>query len=225
MAVLQKLADNLWIAFHDHRWLGLHVGTRMTVVRLTNGSLWLHSPVHISARLREELDGLGQVTHIVCPNLYHHVYAGEAVEAYPRAMLHGPHALRQKRKDLSFAADLSDTPHPDWADDLKQVTIEGCLLAETVFFHPASRTLISSDLVENFRTSPHWPTRLFLNICGIRGQITWNPLLRFVYRDRKVARACIDRVLTWPFERVVIAHGDIIVDHAHEGVERGLSWL
>jgi hypothetical protein len=27
------------------------------------------------------------------------------------------------------------------------------------------------------------------------------------YRDRKRARACIDRLLAWPFERVVLAHG------------------
>ena len=222
---LQKLAENVWIASQDHSWLGLRVGSRMTVVRLSNGRLWLHSPVAMSPRLREELDALGPVAHIVCPNLYHHVYAGEAVEAYPNAMLHGPQGLRRKRKDLRFAADLSDAPHPDWASDLAPLTIKGSMLGETVFFHPASRTLITSDLVENFASSPHWPTRIYLKLTGLQGKITWGWPLRILYRDRKAARACIDRLLKWPFERVVIAHGDLILANARESVERGMAWL
>ncbi len=219
---LREFAQNVWIASTDHSWLGLHVGSRMTVVRLSNGRLWLHSPVAMSPRLRAELDALGPVAHIVCPNLYHHVYAGEAVEAYPNATLHG---LRRKRKDLRFAADLSDTPHRDWADDLVPLGIKGCMLGETVFFHPASRTLISSDLVENFASSPHWPTRIYLRLAGLLGHVTWGWPLRVLYRDRKAARACVDRLLKWPFERVVVAHGEPILENAHELVERGMAWL
>ena len=225
MPQLEKLADNVWIASSDHSMLGLHLGTRMTVVRLTNGGLLLHSPVPMSPNLRGELDALGPVRHIVCPNMFHHVYAGEAVAAYPDALLHGPRGLRRKRKDLAFGADLSDTPHPDWGRDLVSLTIQGCMLEETVFFHPASRTLVSSDLVENFDSSPHWPTRMYLKLTGLEGKITWSPLLRVVYRDRKAARACIDRVLEWPFTRVVLAHGRPILDNAHASVERGLAWL
>ena len=49
--------------------LGLRLGTRMTVVRLTNGGLLLHSPVLMSPALREELDAIGPVSHIVCPDM------------------------------------------------------------------------------------------------------------------------------------------------------------
>jgi hypothetical protein len=225
MPQLEKLADNLWVVSSNHAFLALHVGTRMTVVRLANGGLWLHSPVAMSAELRQELDALGPVQHIVCPNLYHHVYAGEAAAAYPQAMLHGPHALRRKRKDLPFANDLSDTPHPDWAGELAPLSIGGCMLQETVFFHAPSRTLITSDLVENFTSSPHWLTRMYLRVCGMEGKITWGGPYRLLYRDRKSARACIDRLLAWPFERVVVAHGDLILHNAHESIERGMAWL
>jgi len=81
MPQLEKLAENIWTVASNHLFLALHVGTRMTVVRLANGGLWLHSPVAMSAQLQQELDALGPVAHIVCPNLYHHVYAGEAVAA------------------------------------------------------------------------------------------------------------------------------------------------
>jgi hypothetical protein len=225
MPELEKLSDEIWVATAQHSLCGLHLGTRMTVVRLSNGGLWIHSPVEMSPRLRQQLDSLGEVKHIVCPNMYHHVYAAQAVAAYPAALLHGPHALRRKRRDLVFSGTLSDTPHPDWDGDLVPLMINGSLLRETVFFHTRSRTLITSDLVENFRSSPHWPTRTYLKLCGIHGNITWSKPLRMLYRDPVLARTSIDRLLKWPFERIVIAHGELILDNAHSSLERGLSWL
>jgi hypothetical protein len=94
-----------------------------------------------------------------------------------------------------------------------------------VFFHVPTRTLITSDLVENFDSSPHWPTRTYLKLSGLQGNITWSPPLRFLYRDRTLARESIDHILEWPFERVVIAHGNIILENARESVERGFAWL
>ncbi|MBR8342444.1 DUF4336 domain-containing protein [Burkholderia ambifaria] len=205
--------------------MGLHVGARMTVVRLSSGRLLLHSPVPLADPLRTEIDALGEVGHIVCPNLFHHTYAAAAVAAYPQALLHGPLALQAKRKDLRFDAVLTDAPHPEWGDDFALLTIEGCLLRETVFYHRASRTLIACDLVENFRQSPHWLTRNYLRAGGILGRVGWHPLLRVVYRDRRVARACIDRLLEWPFERVALAHGDPLTENARDAVRQGMAWL
>jgi hypothetical protein len=93
-------------------------------------------------------------------------------------MLHGPAALQCKRKDLRFDAALTNQPHPDWRDDLELLTIEGCMLGETVFYHPATRTLIACDLVENFHQSSHWLTRNYLRLGGILGRVSWHPLLR-----------------------------------------------
>jgi len=225
MPALDTLTKDIWTASVPHSFMGLHVGTRMTVVRLSSGRLLLHSPVPLDAGLRAEIDALGEVGHIVCPNLFHHLYAAGAVAAYPRALLHGPAALQRKRKDLRFDAVLTEAPHPEWGGDFELLTIEGCLLRETVFYHPASRTLIACDLVENFHASPHWLTRHYLRLGGVLGHVGWHPLLRVVYRDRRVARACIDRLLEWPFERVALAHGDPLTERAHDAVRQGMAWL
>jgi hypothetical protein len=223
--VLQELAKNIWTASVHHSFIGLHVGTRMTVIRLSSGKLLLHSPVALTEQLRSEIDSLGPVAHIVCPNLFHHMYASEAVATYPEALLHGPVALQRKRRDLRFGATLTDQPHPEWRNDLELLTIEGSMLGETVFYHPATRTLITCDLVENFRVSPHWLTRNCLRLGGVLGHVGWHPLLRLAYRDRKRARACVDRLLAWPFEQVVLAHGEPLTDDAHAQVRAGLAWL
>ena len=109
--MLQELAKNIWTASVHHSFIGLHVGTRMTVIRLSSGKLLLHSPVALPEQLRSEIDALGPVAHIVCPNLFHHMYASEAVATYPQALLHGPVALQRKRRDLRFGATLTDSAH------------------------------------------------------------------------------------------------------------------
>ena len=225
MSLLTPVAEGIWCAAAPQIFIAFHIGTRMTVVRLSGGGLLLHSPVPVTPELRAEIDALGPVRHIVCPNLFHHLYAGQAAVAWPQAILHGPAKLHRKRADLPFKAVLTETPHADWATDFELLTIEGCLLGETVFYHRATRTLIAADLVENFKDASHAPTRWYLKLGGLLGNVGWHPLLRMVYVQRRKARACIDRLLQWPFERLVLAHGEIIERDAREQVRQGLSWL
>ena len=73
-----QLDDGLWTVAAPLKALGLAIGTRMTIVRLANGELWLHSPIRPTAEIREAIDALGPVRYIVAPNLFHHMFAGEA---------------------------------------------------------------------------------------------------------------------------------------------------
>ena len=50
--MLRKLAENLWVEERSQRFYGLEVGARMTVMRLEDGSLLLHSPVSLDPQLR-----------------------------------------------------------------------------------------------------------------------------------------------------------------------------
>ncbi len=72
-----ELAHNLWIVERPQRFYGLEVGTRMTVIRLADGSVLLHSPVELDAEVRWELDAIGRVRYVVAPNRVHHLYAGD----------------------------------------------------------------------------------------------------------------------------------------------------
>ena len=226
MSTLQAVADNIWISAAPHTFVGLHVGTRMTVIRLTTGGVVLHSPIPLSAALIKAIKAIGPVMHVICPNMFHHMYASEVLSVWPHSKLHGPAKLHKKRPDLDFDATLSDTPDPDWQQELIPITIRGSLLGETVLYHPTSKTLISADLVENFPTAPrHWLTRNYLKMNGMIGNITWPPMMRLVYLDRKAARASVDRILAYPIERIIIAHGEIITHDAHETLRKGLNWL
>jgi hypothetical protein len=165
------------------------------------------------------------VAHIVCPNSFHHLYAGPALAAFPGARLYGPAALQKKRSDLHFDATLSETAPESWQGTLQALAIRGCLLNETVFFHAASGTLITSDLIENFTHCEHGFTRAYLKLGGVFGKPGWHPLLRTVYYKRADARQDIERILALPVERLVIAHGDIVTTDPKGAIREGLRWL
>ena len=130
---------------------GFPYPTRMAVIRLSNGGLFVWSPIALSLALKREIDALGPVRCLVSPNLLHHLFLAEWKAAYPDARLFAAPGLRRRRKDLAFDADLGDAPDPLWAADVDQVLMRGSFaMTEVVFFHRASGAAIFADLIQNF---------------------------------------------------------------------------
>ena len=61
------------------RFFGMQLGTRMTIIRLKNGKLFLHSPTKLSPKLIEKINNLGKVAFIVAPNKLHHLFLASSV--------------------------------------------------------------------------------------------------------------------------------------------------
>jgi hypothetical protein len=224
-ASLVARGPRLWTIWQPHAWLGLHIGTRMTIIMLGSGALVLHSPIAITPELRARVDALGDVRHIVCPNLYHHSYAQPWAEAYPRAMVHAPAGLQRKSPRLRIGTELGGPAHGDWNDELVPVHVDGCMLDETVFLHTPSRSLVSADLAENFSECDHWLTRNYLKAAGVYQRVGWSRPLRLLYRDRGRARRSIDRLLAFDAERVIIAHGDVIEGGVQAALRQTFEFL
>lgn len=220
--MLSRLDDGLHAAAVPHQMLGLHLGTRMTVVTLPDRSLLVHSPIAPSPALRAAVDALGEVSVIVAPNLYHHVHAGAFAAAYPRATLVGPRALARKRPDLRFGAHFGDAGALPEAVTPVHVP---SMLDETVLYLPHLRTIVCADLTENFDSSDHLPTRLYLKASGIHGTPGIARPLRALFRDRAGARRAIDAILAFDFERVVLAHGRIVEAGGRDVVRATYAWL
>ncbi|MBL4685546.1 MAG: DUF4336 domain-containing protein [Nannocystaceae bacterium] len=221
---LQQHDDGLWSESVPLSFLGLHVGTRMTVVRLPSGALWVHSPVPLTPELHDELRQLGPVAHVVAPNLYHHMSAGPTAEAFADCRLYARPKLRTKCKDLKIDVDLDEAAAEQFEGVIDAVHIAGTMLDEVVFVHRPSRTLISADLIENFKTSPHFFTRQYLKVSGIHGKPGVSRMMRPMFRKRSLAREAIDRLMTLDFDRIVVAHGDIM-HGGPDAVRDAYAWL
>lgn len=224
--MLRFVADDLWVAEQPQRFFGLEIGTRMTVVRLPSSDLWLHSPIRRTPELERELAALGRVRFAVAPNRFHHLYVADWTALNDAVELFVAPGISDKRPDLREHPVLSSTAPPAWADVIEQVAFEGFpLLNEVAFFHRPSRTLVLSDLAARIGPeSPAW-TRFMFRLSGTYDRLAPLALERFSIRDRTAARASLRRILDWPFERVVVAHGSITERAGREEFERGWRWL
>ena len=223
---LRALSEDIWVADRPQRFYGLEVGTRMTVIRLADGSLLLHSPVALDAALRRELDALGPVRFAVAPNRVHHLYAGKVVEAFPESRLWIGPGLERKRPDLVYVSVLGDEAPAEWKDQVDQTFFRGRPYEnEVVFFHRASRTLILCDLAFNFGPGAAALTRLWMRLLRSYGHFGPSKLDPWLIRDRQAARQSLVRILGWDFDRVVVAHGDVLESGGHEALREGYSWL
>jgi Domain of unknown function (DUF4336) len=222
---LEAFAEGVWIASAPQKYLGWQLGARMTVVRLADGGLLIHSPIALDDSLKSGIDALGPVSHIIAPNLFHHLYVSPAADAFPEAKVHAPARLRKKRPDLQVDALLGAQSEPAWRDDLETLEVEGTLLDETIFWHKPSGTLVVADLIENFETADDWWTRSYLKLGGIHGKIGLSRMLRLAYRDRRKARRDIDRLLDWDFDRIVLAHGKPIERDGSRALRETYAWL
>jgi hypothetical protein len=198
----------------------------MTVVRLSGERLLLHSPVTLDTELRAQLDSLGRVCFAVAPNRVHHLYAGEVAKVYPGARLWIAPGLERKRPDLVFEAVLTDEAPEEWRGEVEQVFFRGRPYEnEVAFFHRASRTLVLCDLAFNFGPSAAAPTRLLMKLLRSYGRLGPSKLDPLLIRDRQVARESLERILGWDFDRVVVAHGDVLERGGREILRDGYSWL
>ena len=119
--MLRELAPDLWVAEQPFRFLAMEVGLRMSVIRLRDGGLFVHSAVQLDPPTREALDALGQVRFVVAPNRFHHLFVADYVQDFPKAEFHRAPGLEKKRADLKFTSLLGDTPPPGWAGQLEQL--------------------------------------------------------------------------------------------------------
>lgn len=70
-AQMIEIDSNLWVFNGGNvSFLSFPFSTRMTVVRLSDGRLWVHSPVELSSSLQQQIDELGEVAiwwrQIIC---------------------------------------------------------------------------------------------------------------------------------------------------------------
>lgn len=230
VSVLREFGRDIWIA--DGSILtasaGFHYPTRMAVVRLSNGGLFIWSPTQLSDDLRAEVETLGDVRYLIPPNSLHHVFLGDWQRAYPDAKVYAPPGLRQKRKDIRFDGDLDDAPIEDWVNDIDLVVMRGNLITtEVVFFHLESGTVLFTDLIQRFPRE--WFKGWRAIVARLDLMVAAEPSVprkfRVAFTDRGAARASIQRVLAWPAKKVLMAHADPITEGGQEFIRRAFRWL
>jgi hypothetical protein len=227
---LDLVAHDLWLADGPVVQFGgvFPYPTRMAIVRLRDGGLWVWSPIALTDALAAAVEAAGPVRHLVAPNKLHHLFLGEWSQRFPNALLHAAPGLAAKRRDLEFHTELTDVADPSWAEDLEQVIVRGSLfMDEVVFFHRGSRTALVTDLVQRF--APAQATGLvgaIMRLWGLVGERGSTPReWRASFWNRRAARDARAKMLAWNPERLVVAHGMCAETNGRAALADGLRWL
>ncbi len=172
---------------------------------------------------------LGEPAWIVAPNRLHWVCLAEWQAEFPQAATLAAPGLETGQAEGNFRIDrvLGAAPVA-WHGAVELVLVPGSFMTEAVLFHHGSGTAIVTDLVENFEPGrvQSRVLRMLMRAGGVMAPGGGTPrdmILTFLPRRRQ-ARAAAARILAWPAERIVLAHGQIVEEGARAHLVRALGW-
>jgi hypothetical protein len=233
---LKAVAPDVWIVDgpvirYGSPLLKMSFPTRMTVIRLADGALAVYSPTPLPESLRAEIDRIGRPRWIIGPNRIHYWWLPDWHAAYPGAGVYlAPRIREQAGTRIDFAARelAASGPYP-WDDAIATLAVAGGFMTEFVFFHRASRTLVLTDLIENFE--PHklgyGPMRWLAWLGGVLDPDGGMPRdMRLTFRThRATLRADVETMIAWAPERIILAHGRWYERDGTIELRRAFRWL
>lgn len=231
--MLKSIDRSIWVAEQPFKYLGLPVGTRMTVILLSGGRLLLISPIKIDTKTKAQIDSIGKVEFIIAPNLFHHLYLAECQQLYPEATLIAPPGLDSKKPNLEIDQIFYQN-EISFHNELEYILFEGFqtfippkikTANEIVFFHPASKTLILTDTAFNYDRSFPLVTQLATRVLGCYDNLRPSILAKIASKDKDTVKHSLQKILAWDFQRVIVAHGNIVETNGKEQLKAGYQWF
>jgi hypothetical protein len=198
---IEKLSDDLWIVEGD-----LPHGPMprtMTLVRLPDRRIIVHSAIALGERSMREIDEWGDVAFIIVPNDHHRLDPAAYRERYPKAQIVCPPGARSKIEEkVKVDATSLDVAGVRYAMLDGSGDNEGYLAL-------ANGTLVLGDIVMNLR-----PLRGFggwlMNRMGFTGVVpkVVPATKKALVKDAAAMRAQLDALAKTPgLSRVIVAHG------------------
>jgi hypothetical protein len=234
---LKPVTDDVWIVDGPLIEFGppllrMPFPTRMSIIRIGR-QLFIHSPTPLTAGLKAEIAAVGEPAWIIGPNRIHYWWIPEWCEAYPDAVPYlAPRIIDQAGDRLDQVShrchQLDDRSGYPWDAAIDTLPVHGSYMSEIVFFHRPSRTLVLTDMIENFE-----PKKLGL----LSRVLTWlggaqHPDgkmprdMRLTYRARAAdLRVAVDTMIGWDPARIILAHGRWYERGGADELRRAFRWL
>ena len=234
---LKPVTDDVWIVDGPLIEFGppllrMPFPTRMSIIRIGR-ELFIHSPTPLTDGLKAEIAAIGEPAWIIGPNRIHYWWIPEWCDAYTAAVAYlAPRIMDQAGGRLDRVSHrcrpLDHRSGYPWDGIIETLPVHGSYMSEIVFFHRTSRTLVLTDMIENFE-----PQKL-----GIFSRVlTWlggaqHPDgkmprdMRLTYRARMAElRAAVDTMIGWDPARIILAHGRWYERDGANELRRAFRWL
>ncbi len=206
-----EIAPGLWSVDRllEIPW-GPRLGTRALLVDLPDGGVLAWSPVPLGDALRELVAARGGVRFLVAPNSFHYLGLADWRRAFPAAECWLAPGLPARVPAVGAGRELNDGAATPFGATLPHRVLDcGRGVTEVAFLHAPSRTLLLVDSAFNVLHLDRWRDRLVWAAAGVLGRFGPTPTARaFLLRERTAVGAWVERLCAWPFERMVMAHGE-----------------
>jgi len=152
-------------------------------------SLIIHSTAKFTPEDISEIREFGDPAWLIEATNFHDTYAKDGREAFPPV---------------------------EWGGEIDVICIEGMpKVQEHVVYHRPSKTLIVADLLFNIAPDAGWWTHSFLRAtAGIQIYPGMSRLFRHFIKNRTAFAQSMQIIAALDFDRIVVAHGNPIVDNA-----------
>ena len=218
------IADRVLALSYQFSNIGMRISTRMTVIRLADGSLFAHSAVPLDAEQKAALDALGPLRHIVAPSAMHHMFVPALARLYPQAQIYGTAGVLAKHPELPQMQRIPPDASAPWAGQLQCLPVNGIpTLDETVWFHAATGSLIATDLLQCWQGPLSLPVRMYLGLTGGHEHLTVPRTVRLLVKDKAAVQACARQIESLPVQRVILLHNSIIDTKPMQRLREALS--
>ena len=189
------------------------IGRVVSVMRLESGRTVIHSTANFASEHLSEIRELGDPGWLVEATNFHDTCAKAGRSAFPEIPYLVPPGFGG-----AFELDATPISEPpsEWGDELSVIEIGGMpKIREHAFFHRPSKTLVLADLCFNLPPEAGRWTHGFLRVAsGIRKYPGMSRLFRFHIKDRAAFVESMQKIASLDIERIVVAHGDPLVDNA-----------
>jgi hypothetical protein len=229
---LKPVARDIWVVDgpvirFGMPWPTMPFPTRMTVIRLAGG-LFIHSPTPLLPTLTTEIVATGPPRWIVGPNRIHYWWIPHWHAAFPDAEVYLAPRIREQagaRIDFEGHTLAADRGYP-WDAEIATLPVAGRYMTEIVFFHLASRTLVLTDLIENFEPGRlGGAMRRLVRLAGALDPDGGMPRdMRTTY-PRETLRRAVETMVGWEPERIILAHGRCYARDGTAELRRAFRWL
>ena len=209
------------------RMLGTRLPLRMTIVKLADDSIWMHTPTPHNPQIRNRVAAMGKLKYIVAPSNGHNLFLEDWQSSFPDAAVYVAAGIPKKRPNLKNYTLLRDVDTALWQEDLEMLPMAGApFFDEHMFYYARSKTLLVTDFYQNYTGVTQKGlgkviTKLLLEPLGFKGKCLAPPLkTRFAVKDKEALRASLDRLWDLDIECVVPAHGEILEQDAKQEIRR-----
>lgn len=215
-----QIAEDVAVMRRPLRAFGIDFGRNVTLLRLKDGRLVIHSTAPFFEPDVAAIRRFGKPSWLVEATRMHDTFAEQARAAFPDIPYLAPIGFK-----ANGVATKPLIPAPsDWSGEIDVLPIAGLRsLEEHAFYHRRSRTLVVADLLFQFPADTKgWPrtfVRYVMRLPHLRGTSVF---FRMMIRDRKKFEASMKTLLQWDFAQIVLAHREPVREDARIMIEEAL---